>query len=466
MSGFLTGPWRNIEVANWTTNPGFQFTGNVAPDVSGKGYELTSDTAVAAAKNVEWMYDLATGQLHSYAEATYRRLVDAVTAKGLNADDEAVGSDAADIIRLAGGHDRIFARGGNDILDGGAGNDVLHGQEGDDTIIGGSGSDEIDGGAGTDTVVLDGLDGAKFHLFRYNGIVYSIGEKTGEIDRIVESEIFRDGAQQASLSDVRAFDPLRYAASHNDLALMFRTDAGAALSHYVDAGYKSDTGKDGFDAAQYAANYADIRAAFGADAAKATEHFLRFGVGEHRLAENPLDYIASFSDLRAAFKGGTEAQMKAEGLAHYAASGFAEGRREGISFDGEQYLKNYGDLRAAFGTDADKAAAHYINSGSAEHRLGADPLAYVASSPDLVRAFGGPNQSEATIETRGLQHFAASGYAENRSTDGFDVDAYLANYADLRAAFADGHGGYNDEAATLHFIQNGFWEGRTDTWLT
>ena len=38
----------------------------------------------------------------------------------------------------------------------------------------------------------------------------------------------------------------------------------------------------------------------------------------------------------------------------------------------------------------------------------------------------------------------------------FDPVAYLAKYADLQAAF-----GNNTEAATIHFITNGFDEGRT-----
>ena len=47
----------------------------------------------------------------------------------------------------------------------------------------------------------------------------------------------------------------------------------------------------------------------------------------------------------------------------------------------------------------------------------------------------------------------------------FDVNAYLANYADLRAVFADGQGGYDEHGATYHYIVAGFDEGRTDTLL-
>ncbi|MFO1206153.1 MAG: hypothetical protein U1E63_10565 [Burkholderiales bacterium] len=45
---------------------------------------------------------------------------------------------------------------------------------------------------------------------------------------------------------------------------------------------------------------------------------------------------------------------------------------------------------------------------------------------------------------------------ENRLVDRFDAGRYLANYADLRSVF-----GTNTQAATLHFITAGYFEGRT-----
>ena len=41
--------------------------------------------------------------------------------------------------------------------------------------------------------------------------------------------------------------------------------------------------------------------------------------------------------------------------------------------------------------------------------------------------------------------------------DNFNETQYLANYADLQAAF-----GNNADAATAHYISNGFAEGRND----
>jgi serralysin len=64
------------------------------------------------------------------------------------------------------------------------------------------------------------------------------------------------------------------------------------------------------------------------------------------------------------------------------------------------------------------------------------------------------------LEAEGLAHYQSNGYAEGRPTDSFDVDQYLANYADLRSAFSDGHGGENDDAATAHYIDYGYFEHR------
>jgi hypothetical protein len=46
---------------------------------------------------------------------------------------------------------------------------------------------------------------------------------------------------------------------------------------------------------------------------------------------------------------------------------------------------------------------------------------------------------------------------EGRPRDSFDEAQYLANYPDLQAAF-----GADLEAATVHYIVDGYREGRTD----
>ncbi len=79
-----------------------------------------------------------------------------------------------------------------------------------------------------------------------------------------------------------------------------------------------------------------------------------------------------------------------------------------------------------------------------------DGLQYIASYPDLIRAFGADAAA-------GQAHYERFGRAEGRRPDTFDEQQYLANYPDLRAAF-----GADGTAATIHYIRQGFAERRTD----
>jgi len=49
----------------------------------------------------------------------------------------------------------------------------------------------------------------------------------------------------------------------------------------------------------------------------------------------------------------------------------------------------------------------------------------------------------------------SSGYSQGKSTNSFDAQSYLNNYADLRNAF-----GNDQELATKHYVEFGFNEGR------
>jgi Ca2+-binding RTX toxin-like protein len=177
---------------------------------------------------------------------------------------------------------------------------------------------------------------------------------------------------------------------------------------------------------------------------------IRFADKVEHITPEPLDYIASYADLIAAFGASAPA-----GFNHYWQAGFNEGRT--ISFDGLEYIASYGDLLNAFGSNADAGATHFIQSGRFEGRTTTfDGFEYIASYSDLINAFH--TQVAATADPDiGANHYILAGYAEHRFSDLFDADQYLANYADLQAAF-----GADTEAATLHYITNGYFEGRTD----
>jgi hypothetical protein len=89
------------------------------------------------------------------------------------------------------------------------------------------------------------------------------------------------------------------------------------------------------------------------------------------------EYIASNPDLIDAL--GADA---AAGVRHYLDFGWAEGR-ETDSFDKDDYLDNYPDLRAAFGDD-DAATLHYVQFGYAEGRTDDDLPGGAAAAGDFI----------------------------------------------------------------------------------
>ena len=72
-----------------------------------------------------------------------------------------------------------------------------------------------------------------------------------------------------------------------------------------------------------------------------------------------------------------------------------------------------------------------------------DGLEYIASYPDLIRAFGADRAA-------GERHYQAFGKAEGRVPNSFNARQYLANYKDLQRAF-----GTDLQAAARHYITFG-----------
>ena len=66
----------------------------------------------------------------------------------------------------------------------------------------------------------------------------------------------------------------------------------------------------------------------------------------------------------------------------------------------------------------------------------------------MIGAFGS-NTTEA------IKHYIFYGKYEGRSTNLFNADSYLNNYADLKNAFGSDH-----TLAKKHYVEHGFNEGR------
>jgi hypothetical protein len=320
----------------------------------------------------------------------------------------------------------------------------------DQSFAGTPGDDFLDGRGGFDNATFSGPV-VSYH-FAENGAQVSVSGPDGT-DTLANIEQLNFANLSFSIADRSHFDPLYYLNQNPDVAAA----AVDPLAHYRFAGWAE--GRDpsasvhlaSIDGLEYIASYGDLIGAFGLNKAAGYQHFATAGLFEGRIISfDGLEYIASYGDLINAFGANADA-----GASHYITQGRFEGRT--TTFDGLEYIASYGDLIAAFGVNGDAGASHYIYVGHNEGRhVSFDGLQYIASYGDLINAFH--TQVAATPDPDiGSNHYIAAGYAEHRAADLFDASQYLANYADLQAAF-----GSNTEAATVHYITNGYFEHRTD----
>ena len=131
-------------------------------------------------------------------------------------------------------------------------------------------------------------------------------------------------------------------------------------------------------------------------------------------------------------------------------------KKKYTDFNPTNYLNNYADLTAAFGSNTEAATRHYITNGYAEGRTDTskgsssgglynltdlEAYNYIASNNDLISAFG-------TDIAAAKNHYINHGKAEGRNLTRFSASIYLEKYSDLKAAFGD------DETSALNTIFN------------
>jgi serralysin len=358
---------------------------------------------------------------------------------------------AAAFATILSGNDVISGNSLQDIVSGFAGNDAIYGNGGNDYLEGNLGNDTLDGGSGFDTAVYSAAR-ANYDIVTWAGTtgVISKGGTPDGVDKLVGVEQLYFFADRFINTPAENFRPLDYIASYADLSTALGTNASAGFDHYLFSGAREGRVVT-FNGLEYIASYSDLMNAFGASADAGAAHYIQAGRFEGRHATfDSLAYLASYTDLMNAFGSNADA-----GASHYIQGGRFEGRHP--SFDGLEYIASYGDLIKAFGSNVDAATTHYITNGRFEGRhVTFDGLEYIASYGDLINAFHTQVAANPNPDI-GANHYIAAGHAEHRAPDQFDAAQYLANYADLQAAF-----GHNTEAATLHYITTGYFEHRTD----
>jgi Ca2+-binding RTX toxin-like protein len=364
----------------------------------------------------------------------------------LGSGNDAFVGDAGDNYAEGGaGDDQLLGGAGNDLLDGGLGADFMNGGAGDDRFVvdnAGDRVDEADGG-GNDTVLasISYVLGNNLENLTLTGSAAINATGNDGNNRIVGNagrNTLNGGAGDDIIVTVAGNAGIKPDAGFD------RVDGGVGNDLLILGGFQSDyqvlnaNGRSFLVTARGATDVTGIeQGAFSTTSAQSWS-----GLVASTAAFQGLSYIASYGDLRAAF--GTNA---AAGAAHFAEFGFGEGRS--LSFNALEYIASYGDLRAVFGADATAGARHFIEFGATENRAATfDGWAYLASYGDLIKAYG-------ANETAALQHFIMFGSAENRTTT-FDALAYAAANPDLAAVF-----GVDTEALARHYVFYGNAEGRS-----
>jgi hypothetical protein len=121
------------------------------------------------------------------------------------------------------------------------------------------------------------------------------------------------------------------------------------------------------------------------------------------------------------------------------------------TFDPLQYLASYPDLIRAYELNPNAATFHYENFGRFEGRVPDtfDEYRYLASYRDLLLGYGTDDVFGVTT------HFIEHGLEEGRNPNSFDALRYIAGYEDLIKAF-----GADTLAGSRHYVKAGVLEGR------
>ncbi|MEL7127931.1 MAG: calcium-binding protein [Pseudomonadota bacterium] len=346
-------------------------------------------------------------------------------------DDNILGADGADVLSGSNGDDQ---------LTGGAGNDTLQGQVGSDTYTWsrGDGDDRIQDGSGAlteiDTLVLTDVASSEVTLTRVNGSndltititgtggatltvvsqYYTLHPWYAEYGYGLEQIEFSDGVVW-TLDDILAATQVNGAAGADNLQGSIYDD-----NLFGEDGADVLTGSNGDDQLTGDAGNDTLTGGTGSDS-----FIFADGYGQDTINDFDPSKVGEVLDLR----GVSSIASFADLIANHASE---VGTSVVIDEGG-------GNTITLLNTSLSDLTENNV--------LTFDALAYIASHPDLLAAFG-------ANEIAGTSHYFNHGIAEGRTVT-FDAAQYLTNYSDLQVLYGNDYA-----AATAHYINHGFAEGR------
>ena len=392
----------------------------------------------------------------------------AINGTGNGLDNSISGNDLANTLLGLDGNDTLYGYGGNDILDGGTGVDKMYGGTGDDTYYVDDVRDQVieNANEGTDTVIasINYVLPDNVENLTLSPTTDLNGTATGNaLDNIITgnsgnnvlagkggNDILIGGAGADTLDGTGSTTAI---ASYSTATSGVVANLANATQNTGDAAgdtYIAITGLTG-------SNYADhltgnsgnnvLKGGLGSD-------ILDGGAGTdtavYDFAYNPENVFSDNGTIYVYDPTNKDLDQLTNIELLQFANTIVSATSIGV-FDVMEYIASNPDLIKAFGTNITEAEQHFLQNGAAEGRSinSFDALEYIASNPDLIQAFG-TNTSEAE------QHYIQFGFNEHRSTNGFDALEYIASNPDLIQAF-----GTNTSEAEQHYIQFGFNEHRS-----
>lgn len=436
--GDLTG-WMEIDPnftsgsVNITGYPGFY------------GVNPMNDSGFIAKDPIDFSYQFGGIEIHSgnsggpawYSSGNLPYVVSVVSTQSWGA--RLAGSNFDQLIAWMQGNDSLIAHAGNVLL-GGPGDDRLNGKSGDDHLHSYAGNDTLSGGGGNDYMDAGPGNDAMFG---------HVGNDTYVIDSALDT-ISDPGGTDAVWSTAISINLATLAGGGLLENAMLRGPAGLSITGNArdnallgNRGGNTLLGGDGNDVLGGRGGSDAIDGGNGTDTVllrgAAADYAFVVSGGAVLAVSKPwwageqgegVDKLTNMETIQ--FSSGTQS------VASISSSGF----------DTLAYIASYPDLIAAFGTNTTNGLNHFVQSGWQEGRLPTfRALDYIASHPDLMTAFG-------VNVAAGEQHFITNGSSEGRKVTFSAID-YLASYRDLAMVF-----GSDTDAAAAHYIQNGRPEDR------
>ncbi|HEX8365609.1 MAG TPA: hypothetical protein VF603_10045 [Allosphingosinicella sp.] len=355
-----------------------------------------------------------------------------------------LGGSANDTLRGGRGDDELFGNGGDDSIRGGDGDDRMEGGSGDDDLYVGNGADYADGGSGSDYGSLDKSDADLDFVFDTRWASTSSGQALADgtfVRNIERWDVDLGDGNDTVTTWVKTDRNIDLGSGDNTIVVDHRDQSTVLL-----AGPGSVINIPSFlvsvgQAYDTASDRIWVRGADRVQVYGGEGADILSGLGRSDILNGGGgDDILSGGAGNDVFIGGAGTDTARYYSARAASLVLTFGGTVAV-FD--QAIRERDWMNEVETLQFNDALIPTASLPQFRY------LDYVAGYDDLLRSIGINGQAA-------FEHFVNNGFFEGRSSDAFDGFQYIASHNDLIRAF-----GANEALAVDHFISHGFAEGRS-----